>query len=97
MMRVFFAASGNRLGLLYFICYVSLILWLAFWLPPININFDISYGTYIWHMPIINMLLVYELHSMSLAISLTVFTAVVSWFLIEKSMLKLKRQFIRQV
>ncbi len=93
---IFFAASGNRLGLLYFVCYVSLILWLAFWLPPINLNFDISYGAYIWHMPIINMLLVLELLSMSLAISLTVFTALISWFLVEKPMLKLKRQSLRQ-
>ena len=94
---IFFAASGNRLGLLYFICYSTLILWLAFWLPPVNLPFDYSYGAYIWHMPIVNLLLVFEFPSMPLAISLTVFTAAVSWFLVEKPMLKLKRQSLRQV
>ena len=92
-----FAASGNRLGLFYFICYAAMILWVAFWLPAIRLPFDFSYGAYIWHMPIINLLLVFDFSNFPLAIAATIVAAALSWFLVEKPMLKLKRQSLRLV
>lgn len=94
---VLFQSSGGRPGFIYFICYVALILWFAFWLPVVMLPFDISYGAYIWHMPVINLLLVYQMHSMPLAITLTLLIATLSWFLVEKPMLRLKHQSIRPV
>lgn len=94
---VLFQSTGNRLGVVYFICYVALILWFAFWLPVVTLPFDFSYGAYIWHVPIINLLLVLKMPSMTLAIALTVFIAALSWFLVEKPMLRLKHQTIRPV
>jgi peptidoglycan/LPS O-acetylase OafA/YrhL len=94
---VLFQSVGNRLGLVYFICYASLILWFAFWLQTVRLPFDISYGAYIWHVPIINLLLVLKIPSMILAISLTVFIAALSWIFVEKPMLRYKRQSIRTV
>jgi peptidoglycan/LPS O-acetylase OafA/YrhL len=94
---VLFQSAGNRLGLVYFICYVALILWFAFWLQTVRLPFDFSYGAYIWHVPIINLLLVLKIPSMILAISLTVFIAALSWIFVEKPMLRYKRQSIRPV
>lgn len=92
-----FQSSGNHLGLVYFICYVLFILWFAFWLPSVKLPFDFSYGVYIWHMPIINLLLVLKIPSMTLATVLTLFIGALSWFFIEKPTLKLKRQSIRPI
>ena len=94
---IFFQSAGNSLGFLYFVCYASLILWFAFWVPVITLPFDFSYGAYIWHAPVINLLLVLKMPSMALAIILTVLIAGLSWFLVEKPMLRLKHQSIRPV
>lgn len=40
------------------LCYCGIILYLVFEARPIPLSFDISYGTYMWHMPIFNLLLV---------------------------------------
>lgn len=90
-----FGVAGNRLGVVYFSCYCCLILWLAFATPHLPLKTDLSYGTYIWHGPIINLLLVLGLPSMATAVVLTVALAAVSWFLIEKPALQLKRQSLK--
>lgn len=87
-----FGASGNRLGLVYFVCYAALVFWLAFGVRYVPLAFDLSYGAYIWHMPIINLLLVLALPQFAVAVVLTVAVAGASWFLIEKPALRLKRQ-----
>ncbi len=56
---------------------------------------DLSYGTYIWHGPIINLLLVLGLRSIPAAIALTVAAAGASWFLVERPVLQLKRQSLK--
>jgi peptidoglycan/LPS O-acetylase OafA/YrhL len=94
---VLFQPVGNRLGLVYFICYVALVLWFAFKLPVVTLPLDFSYGSYIWHGPIINLLLVLKIPNTMLAISLTLFMAALSWFLVEKPMLRFKHQSIRPV
>ena len=56
---------------------------------------DISYGIYIYHMPIVNFLIYTgvsgDVHQSFLALLLTIFAASVSWFVIEKPSLMLKR------
>jgi len=94
---ILFKSSGNRLGFLYFVCYAAVVLWFAFWLPFIKLSFDLSYGAYIWHAPVLNLLLVLKAPSMVLAIALTLFIAALSWFFVEKPMLKLKHQSLRPV
>lgn len=55
---------------------------------------DISYGIYIYHMPLVNLFV--QLHFVGLAaagavVALTISIAVLSWFLIEKPALSLRR------
>ena len=92
-----FSSGGNNLGLIYFMCYVSLVFWVAFETPVVRLNFDLSYGIYIWHMPVINFLLVLAMPSASLAFSLTIMISGLSWFFVEKPALKLKRRTLRPV
>jgi peptidoglycan/LPS O-acetylase OafA/YrhL len=94
---VLWGSSGNRVGLLYFVSYAALILWLAFELPYVRLKLDLSYGVYIWHMPVINLLLVLGMHSMALTVGLTFTMAAISWFFVEKPALRLKRRSIHVV
>ncbi|MBS0151196.1 MAG: acyltransferase [Nitrospira sp.] len=94
---VLFGSSGNRLGLIYFSCYIGMVLWFAFVAPFVRVNFDLSYGAYVWHMPIINLLLVLGVPSVLLAVVLTFFSATLSWFLVERPALKLKQQSLKAI
>jgi len=91
-----FGNSGNRVGLIYFVCYVSLICFASFRIKAMKLKYDMSYGVYIWHMPIINLLLVLSIRNPALgfllAVSLTILMSTISWFCIERPMLKLKRR-----
>lgn len=92
-----FGNSGNRLGLLYFPCYIGLALWFAFVVPFVRMKFDLSYGIYVWHMPVINLLLVLGIPNAPLAVVLTLAFATLSWFLVEKPALALKRQSLKPI
>lgn len=92
-----FGVDGNRLGVAYFVCYVCIIFWLAFSTPYLPLKTDISYGTYIWHGPVTNFLLVLGLSNMITALALTMAIAVVSWYLAEAPALRLKRESIKPV
>ena len=92
-----FGSSGNYLGIAYFICYVGLVLWFAFATPFLQLKTDLSYGTYIWHLPIINLLLVLGTPSVPLAFLLTYAVAALSWYLVEKPALRLKRRSLKSV
>ena len=92
-----FQPHGNRLGLFYFICYTGLILWFSFGFSFVKLPFDLSYGAYIWHAPIINLLLIIKISNLPLAVVITLTMAAFSWFLIEKPILKLKRQSLRPI
>lgn len=92
-----FGSTGNRLGLVYFLCYVGVVLWFAFTVPFVRLKFDLSYGAYIWHMPVINFLLVLGIPNPWLAVSLTYLIATLSWFLVEKPALKRKRLSLKPV
>jgi peptidoglycan/LPS O-acetylase OafA/YrhL len=61
---------------------------------------DISYGVYIYHMPIVNQLLFYEysgLVVLLVALAGSVLAATLSWFLVEKPCLRLKRRPMHSV
>jgi peptidoglycan/LPS O-acetylase OafA/YrhL len=92
-----FGSAGNQLGLVYFAGYVGLVLWFAFATPFVRLTFDLSYGCYIWHMPVINLLLVLAVPSVPFAFLLTFSMAALSWYLVEKPALKRKRQSLRAV
>ena len=94
---LFFGSSGNRLGLAYFFCYAGLILWLAFSTPYVPLKADVSYGAYVWHMPVINLLLVLGIQNAWMAILLTFLIATISWIFVEKPALRLKRQSLKAV
>jgi len=92
-----FGSSGNRLGLVYFVLYAALVLWCAFGTPFQRLSVDLSYGAYVWHMPVINLLLVLAVPSLPLALLLTLSIACLSWFLIELPSLRLKRRSLKPV
>jgi peptidoglycan/LPS O-acetylase OafA/YrhL len=56
---------------------------------------DISYGIYIYHMPVVNGIIYLgwlgELKALSLAIFITLILAIISWLFVEKRFLKLKK------
>lgn len=92
-----FGSAGNRLGLIYFSAYICIVLWLAFGTPYRPLAFDFSYGCYVWHMPIINLLLIMAMPSTLIALPLTIAIAALSWFMVEKPALKLKRRSLKSV
>jgi len=93
----FFGSAGNRLGLVYFALYVAVVLWCAFGTPFLRFNFDLSFGAYVWHMPVINLLLVLAVPSLPLALFLTFSIAALSWLLVERPALRLKRRSLKPV
>ena len=97
---VIFGAAGNRLGVAYFATYVAMVLWVAFATPYLRLSFDLSYGVYVWHMPIINLLIVLAIPTLPAfagAVLLTFAIAAFSWFLVEKPALKLKRRSLKPI
>jgi peptidoglycan/LPS O-acetylase OafA/YrhL len=92
-----FHGADNELGLFYFFCYVGLVIWFAFGLPYVRLSVDLSYGTYIWHMPVINFFLVVGIRNVPLAIAAIFGIATLSWFLVERPALRLKRKSLNPV
>jgi peptidoglycan/LPS O-acetylase OafA/YrhL len=91
-------ADGNRLGLVYFACYMALICWAAFGIPAVRLRPDFSYGTYVWHMPVINLLLVLSVpNPIPVAMVGTAIMAAASWYLVEKPSQRFKRRSLRTV
>jgi peptidoglycan/LPS O-acetylase OafA/YrhL len=86
---------GQRLGLLYFAAYAGAVLWLAFATPHVPLHADFSYGTYIWHMPVINLLLIWDHRSAPLAVALTFVMAALSWYLVERPALLRKKRSLK--
>lgn len=94
---VLFGSTGNQLGLIYFVCYAALVLWLSFATPHVPLKTDLSYGVYVWHAPITNLALIVGLPSFGFIVGLTLLMAAISWFGIEKPALKRKRQSLKAV
>ncbi len=89
-------------SLLYYLeplAFSGVIVGVAYFCKPLNIfrKYDnISYGLYLYHFPVIQVLVQYRLHQYNiyitfiLAILITIILAMISWYLLEKPMLKMK-------
>jgi peptidoglycan/LPS O-acetylase OafA/YrhL len=91
-----FKPIGNRLGVIYFLCYAALILWAAFALPHVPLKTDLSYGAYVWHMPVVNLMLVLGFQSVAAGLLLTLLVAATSWYLVERPAIRLKKTSLRE-
>jgi len=87
---ILFSASGNRLGVVYFLAISSSVMFLGFGTAPKKIKFDLSYGIYIWHSVVINLLIIVGWYSVVNVMLMTLLVASVSWVFIEKPALKMK-------
>jgi peptidoglycan/LPS O-acetylase OafA/YrhL len=93
----FLSSATNNLGILYFLVYSAAIFFLAFGTRYVKLKNDFSYGTYIWHMVVVNSLLVAGYRSVTTAIVLTLLLAITSWFLIERPAMRLKRSSMHAI
>ena len=96
--------SGNSINPISFIILSAIILKFAFYRPMMSYNLlgknDISYGVYIFHMPIVNFLLYKNIDGLTgfwIAIICTFVLAAISWFLVERPALRMKKISIRSV
>jgi len=91
--------TGNRMHPVLFITLSLAVLSSAYTYPRLANNIlrrnDISYGVYIWHMPVVNALLYLgvanTMASFGVMLATTVTIATLSWLLVEKPALRLKR------
>ena len=99
------SGTDNSINFLSFILLGWLVFKAAFTLPTLSESIlhknDISYGIYIYHMPIVNFMIYKQMtHSylyLILALVLTTTIAMLSWRLVEKPALKLKKISLRRV
>jgi peptidoglycan/LPS O-acetylase OafA/YrhL len=95
--------AGNNINVVSFLLLCIIIYRSAHAFPDISGRVlrgnDISYGVYIYHMPVVNLVLYYGLQgnigSALLAITVTLLLASISWFYIEKRALRFKRRSSR--
>lgn len=95
--NVLFRSSGNNVGLIYFISYSMIVFYLAFCVPAVKLKYDISYGIYIWHMPIINLMIALKADNAYHALPLTMAMAVISYVFIERPVLKFKQASLKRI
>jgi peptidoglycan/LPS O-acetylase OafA/YrhL len=92
-------STGNGINPVLYILLSVLVFSFAYSFPVLSRNIlrgnDISYGLYIYHVPVVNILIYYGYTSKSLyasiALIIAVIIAVFSWFIIEKNSIKLKK------
>jgi peptidoglycan/LPS O-acetylase OafA/YrhL len=96
--------TRNGINFVSYILLCFLIFKLAYTKPTFSRNLlggnDISYGIYIYHMPVVNFMLFYEIQattsSFLTALVGTISIAIISWYLVEKPSLKLKKVALRK-
>jgi peptidoglycan/LPS O-acetylase OafA/YrhL len=96
---------GNTINPVLFLLLAISIFSMAYSIPYLSRkslkDIDISYGIYIYHIPIINLFIYYgllgEVYLFNLMLLLTFLLAVMSWFIIEKPILKYKKISIRRI
>lgn len=89
---------GNNVNPIFFFMMAPLIFAFAYSMPTLAQRLtrgnDVSYGIYIYHMPIINCLIYFGLTGTVfygfVALTITIMIALMSWFLLERNCLKLK-------
>ena len=93
---------GNRIHPLGFLLLLPIVFKVAFVKPNLSDRLlkrnDISYGVYIFHMPVVNYILYKGFTGFVpflLALVFTVLLAMVSWFVIESPALKFKKNQLR--
>jgi len=92
-------SHGNSINPLLYIVLSILIFSIAYTYPGVSEKIlkrnDISYGLYIYHMPVVNVFIYYGMVGDSLylaaAITLAFFLAFFSWFVVEKPAIKFKK------
>ena len=90
---------GNDIGPLLFFLLVLMVFSFAYSFPTLSGSMlrknDISYGVYIYHMPVVNLFIYYGYTSngwlAALVVLLTIIAASISWKLVEQHALKLKK------
>ena len=95
---------GNSINPISYFVMIAIVINLAFLMPTLSNKIlkknDVSYGVYIFHMPIINFLL-YKYGTGEIqylvAIISTIIIAVLSWLLIERPALRMKINQARKV
>lgn len=95
--------TGNNINFISYILLCLLIFRLAYTNPALSYQVlrgnDVSYGIYIYHMPIVNLWLFLKIQGTTIsfvtAILSTICMAFISWYLIEKPSLKLKKIALR--
>ncbi|MBX3565267.1 MAG: acyltransferase [Sphingomonas sp.] len=96
--------TNNDVNVVCYALLVAFIFRVAFYKRELSNNIlhgnDVSYGVYIYHMPIVNLLLYLGLQDayayLWLALTATAAIAIFSWFCIEKPSLKLKKISLRR-
>jgi peptidoglycan/LPS O-acetylase OafA/YrhL len=94
------ADSGNAIGPFLYVLLVMAVLSAAYSSPQLGERVlyrnDISYGLYIWHMPVINGLIWlgggHRWLSVPLALGISLLLACLSWFYVERPSLRRKRR-----
>ncbi len=92
-------SMGNEVNPILYIILACVVFSFAYSFPTLGTKLlrknDISYGVYIYHMPVANMLIHYEytgkMQYVVIAIIATILLAGLSWFTIEKNSIKLKK------
>lgn len=95
---------GNRIHPIGFLLLSILIIKLAFSCRSLSNTIlnknDISYGVYIFHMPIVNYLIfnnIYGLEGVLLTVLTSIVIGIISWYLVEKKFLRMKKLSIRKI
>lgn len=92
-------SMGNGINPLLYLLLAASMFSFAYSLPDLSSQIlngnDISYGVYIYHAPVINLFMYYgyvadSFYALS-AIGLTFIIAILSWFIVEKNSMKLKK------
>lgn len=99
-----FIVNGNLMSPVFFIALSVAVFSAAFYVPGFSMQTlganDISYGVYIYNMPIVNFLIFTQyLHGVSaliVALLMTMLLGVLSWLVIEKPALRLKKTALRR-
>lgn len=100
LVKIYFGWNfGNGINPLSYLFLAILVFSFAYSFPTLGNSIlkknDISYGVYIYHIPIVNVLIYYgyvsKMSFVLLVLCLTVMAAAISWVLIEKPAIKLKK------
>lgn len=94
---ILFEMTGNRLGVVHFFAYATLIIYVGFHKVHVPCHYDLSYGIYIWHCVIMNYLIIYDAYSAIYVVVITAIVAGFSWFFVERPALQLKKRSLRSL